>query len=66
MEFLENMIGFCVGLWATLILNGRRSLAVISDAPFMYGNVMIFTVSSGSLILLSVCALLCILFIVLL
>ena len=49
----------------TLILIGRRSLAVVSDVPFIYGNVIIFTISSGFLLLLLVCVLFCILFIVL-
>ena len=40
-------LSFCVGLWTTIILNSQRSLAVISDVPFMYGNVMVFTILSG-------------------
>ncbi len=45
--FVRYDLSLCVGLCATLILNGRNSMSVISDVLFMYGKIIVVFGCSG-------------------
>ncbi len=53
--FVKYDLSLCVGLCATLILNGRSSLAAISDVLFMYGKVIVVFGCSGCSLDLLIC-----------
>ncbi len=53
--FVKYELSLCVGLCATLILNGRSSLAVIADVLFMYGKVIAVFGCSGCSLDLLIC-----------
>ncbi len=57
--FVKYDLSLCVGLCATLILNGRSNLAAISDVLFMYGKVIVVFGSSGCSLDLLICRWLC-------
>ncbi len=53
--FVKYDLSLCVGLCATLILNGRSSQAALSDVLFMYGKVIVIFGCSGCSLDLLIC-----------
>ena len=53
--FVKYDLSLCVGLCATLILNGRNSLSVISDVLFMYGKIIVVFGCLGCALDLLIC-----------